>query len=176
MPWWKQKEAYVHTRAELEAALRRAQRIVVEGDPALAAYAAALTQTGAAPPSQAARLRPLGELERSAHLARHTRPPRLWPWIAGAGIFAAGAAAAVLLEHFSAASTRHAAAAAGAGTLDPIRLAWPAAAVIALLALFFIARQVTGAGTRERAAWRLESAPSAPGRPVIIARVPRGLA
>ena len=178
MPWRKQKEVHVRTYAELETALRRAERIVVEGDANLAAYAAALADPEpalVAPAPEGARLRPLGDFEREAHPPRTTRPPRLWPWIAGAGIFAIGAAAAVLLEHFSAASARLGAAQAGTAspTLDPARLTWPAVAVVTLLVLFFIARQVTGTDTHERAGWRLVSPPASPGRPVILARVPR---
>ncbi len=179
VPWLKQKEVHVRTYAELETALRRAERIVVEGDANLAAYAAALAEPETvAPAHEAGRLRPLGDFEREAHLPRTTRPPRLWPWIAGAGVFTVGAAAAVLLEHFSAASARLGAAPTGAAnpTLDPTRLTWPAVAVVVLLVLFFIARQVTGEDTHERAGWRLESPPQSPGRPVIIARIPRRMA
>jgi hypothetical protein len=174
VPWRKPKEVHVHTRAELAAALRGAERIVVEGDETLTAFAAHMAHVElpefTAPEGR--RLRPLGEAERSAHAPRTSSSPRLWPWVAGAAVFAGGAAAAVWLEHFSTASAR-AGAVAAAPAQNPILLAWLAAAVGVLLALFFVARRVTADQADARGFWRLESPPPPLGRHLILARVPR---
>jgi hypothetical protein len=172
MPWKPAREVRVKTRAELEAAMRSADRIVVDGDASLAAYAASLANGGpfdepALP--QAARLRPLGEMERAAHAPRTAKPPRLWPWVAGAAVLTVGAGAAVLREHFARAA--RAGDATGAPPMDPTLLVWPAIAVIVLLALFFALRQATGEGGHEAVAWRTEPA-SAYGR-VTITKVRR---
>ncbi len=174
MPWRKPKEVHVHTRAELEAALRGAGRIVVEGDDSLAAYAAhmAHVELPAAPSPAIPRLRPLGEAERSAHAPRAASAPPLWPWVAGAAVFAGGAAAAVWLEHFSTASAR-AGIIAGAPAQDPALFAWLAAAIGVLIALFFVARGVTGAAAGAHGAWHVESLPPPLGQHLILARIPR---
>jgi hypothetical protein len=164
----------------LEQALRSAERIVVDGDASLAAYAAHLAGAGmpAPEPDHSPTLKPLDAAARAAHPQRTARPPRLWPWVLGAGMFAVGAAAAVLLEHFSQAEIHagHAIRAGIAAQLDPWRLVWPAAAVAVLLALFFVARGLIGEHPHGGPFWRLENAPLAPGRPLILARVPRRLA
>jgi hypothetical protein len=182
MPSRKIREVQVHTRAELQAALQRAERIVVEGED-LASYAAAMAGGGRrapGPPAAGARLRPVAAGERAGHVpvGRHT--PRLWPWVVGAAAVAAGAGAAVLLEHFARVKATltppSAAVAAGpaapAAPLDPALLFWPAASVALLLALFFVARRMLPSPP-PRAAWRVAEA--AQGR-VVIARVDTGAA
>jgi hypothetical protein len=101
--------------------------------------------TGSAP-----RLRPLGAAERTAHPPRTTRPPRLWPWVAGAAAVVVGCVAALLLEHFEVAR-RHPG--APPAPLDASRLIWPAVAVAVLLALFFVARRVTSGGRASHETW-----------------------
>jgi hypothetical protein len=173
VPWLKQREVHVHTRAELQAALRRAERIVVEGDASLTAYAAQVAGVSAPSPQAGPRplLKPLDAAERAAHPPRSSKPPRLWPWVAGAFALAIGAAAAVLLEHFSQASSRLSAAPAAAAA-DPIKLAAPAAAVAVLLALFFLAKHLIGGQSHGRASWQLENPAHPAGAPLVLARLP----
>jgi hypothetical protein len=145
--------------------MRSADRIVVEGDASLAAYAASLANGAAFDEPQTAasptmRLRPIGELERAAHTPRTTRPPRLWPWVAGAGVLTAGAAAALLREHFSRLATAQTASAA---PMDASLLLWPAVAVLLLLGMFVAIRLATGDSVHAVAAWRAEIPTGAPG-------------
>jgi hypothetical protein len=177
MPW-SHKEVRVRSRAELQAALRRAERIVVEGDDGLAAYAASVAggspREATAP--DGARLRPLGAAERAAHVAVGGNGPRLWPWVAGAAGVAAGAAAAVLLEHFARVTATLASAKGAAPRVDalphappdPSLLLWPSVAVALILGLFFVARRMTSADRAVTPAWRIAEADQ--GR-VVIARV-----
>jgi hypothetical protein len=174
MPWKPAREVRVQTRAELEAAMRSADRIVVDGDASLAAYAALLANGGAfdephAAASPSMRLRPIGDVERAAHAPRTARAPRLWPWVAGAAVLLAGAAAAVLREHFSRLATAQTASAA---PMDASLLLWPAVAVAVLLAMFFALRQATGDTVHAPAAWRAEAPSGGKGR-VIITKVHR---
>ena len=174
MPWKPAREVRVKTRAELEAAMRSADRIVVDGDASLAAYAASLASGGAFDEPHAAispgmRLRPIGEIERAAHAPRTARPPRLWPWVAGAGVVTAGAAAAVLREHFSRLTTAQP---TNAAPMDASLLLWPAVAVAVLLAMFFAIRQATGDAAHAPASWRAEAPAGGNGR-VIITKVRR---
>jgi hypothetical protein len=174
----------VTDRAALDAALRSADRIVVEGDAGLTAYAARLAATGLPraaapiPTPEGAGLRPVAAQERAAHVAslggRAGRPPRLWPWIAGAAALAVGAMAALLLEHFARAPTapprgvHGAAALAGtrAASATPITdLVWTGVAVVLIAALYLIARQAISAGRDVRTAWQVTE--KAGGRVVI---------
>jgi len=179
MPSRKIKEVRVRTRAELQDALQRAERIVVEGDDGLAAYATAMAGGGrraAAPPPEGARLRPLAAAERTGHVAADRRTPRLWPWVVGATAVAVGAGAAVLLEHFARVTATLAPPRGSLPSLpavlaaphDPALLAWPTALVVLILALFFIARRVLPSQPPTSPAWRI--AETAQGR-VVIARV-----
>jgi hypothetical protein len=179
MPSRNIREVQVHTRAELQAALQRAERIVVEGDEGLAAYAAAVAGGGrraTAPAAEGARVRPIALAERDSHVAIGQRTPRLWPWVVGAAAVAVGAGAAVLLEHFSRvtgtlAPLRGSLAsppAPLAGTHDPTLLAWPAALIVLILALFFVASRVLPNKPPTPPAWRVAEATQ--GR-VVIARV-----
>jgi hypothetical protein len=178
MPSRKIREVQVHTRAELQAALQRAERIVVEGDRGLAAYAAAMAGGGrrAAPVAEGARLRPLQTEERAGHMNVARGAPRLWPWVVGAAAVTAGGAAAVLLEHFTRATATLARPAgvvpalppALAAPHDPALLAWPTALVLLILALFFVARRVLPSQSPSPPGWRV--AEMAEGR-VVIARV-----
>jgi hypothetical protein len=110
----------------------------------------------------AARLRPLHDDDRAAHLPRTTRPPRLWPWIFGAALFALAAVAALLLEHFSHVTASLAAGGAPvppplpARPLDLNRLVLPGAAIVVLLVLFFAARWATSSSA-DKANWRNRS-------------------
>jgi len=165
MPWKPAREVHVKNRAELEAAMRSADRIVVDGDASLAAYAALLaggaTADDPAVPA-AARLQPIGDLERAAHAPRTARPPRLWPWVAGATVLTAGAVAALLREHFS----RAAATITPAGALPPAELTlllWPALLVGVVIALFVVLRMATPETVHGPAAWRAEAAPRGAG-------------
>ena len=184
MPSRKIREVQVHTRAELQAALQRAERIVVEGDEGLAAYAAAVAGGGrraAAPAAEGARLRPVGLAERDGHVAIGRRTPRLWPWVIGAAAVATGAGAAVLLEHFARVTATLAPSrgslpspsVAVAAPHDPALLAWPAALIVLILALFFLASRGLPNKPPLPPAWRV--AESARGR-VVIARVHSGAA
>jgi hypothetical protein len=184
MPSRKIREVHVRTRAELQVALQRAERIVVEGDDGLAAYAASVAGGGrraAAPPAEGARLRPLGMAERAGHVAVGRRAPRLWPWVVGAAALAVGAGAAVLLEHFARVTATLApprgglppAPASLAAPLDPALLAWPVASVALILVLFFVAGRVLPNKPPAPPAWRVAEA--AQGR-VVIARVHTGAA
>lgn len=177
MRWKPAREVRVQTRAELEAAMRSADRIVVEGDASLAAYAASLASGGAfdephATAPTAMRLRPIGELERAAHSPRTARVPRLWPWVAGACVVTAGAGAALLREHFSSLATAQA---ANAAPMGPSLLFWPAVAIAVLLAMFFAIRQATGDTVHTNAAWRAEAPSGASGGKgrVVITKVRR---
>jgi hypothetical protein len=161
MPWKPAREVHVKTRAELEAAMLSADRIVVDGDASLAAYAALLAGGAAGsdpgvPP--AARLRPIGDLERAAHAPRTARPPRLWPWVGGAAVLTAGAGAALLREHFSrAAATLDPA--GGQPPVDLTLLLWPALLVGVLIVLFVVLRMATTEAVHGPPAWRAEAAP-----------------
>jgi len=179
MPSRKIREVHVHTRAELQEALQRAERIVIEGDDGLAAYATTVAGGGrhaVAPAAEGARLRPVATTERDGHVPIGQRTPRLWPWVIGAAAVAVGAGAAVLLEHFarvtaSLAPTRGSMPlppAALAAPHDPALLAWPAALVVLILALFFVASRVLPNKPPTPPAWRVAEA--AQGR-VVIARV-----
>ncbi len=151
----------VTTRAALDAALRSADRIVVEGDAALVEYAAGLV--GARPrEAEAAPLRPPGAPEREAHIARMSRAPRLWPWVAGAIVFAAAAGAALLLEHFSRPGGRPAA----PPPRNALTLSWPAIAVLVIVALYVVARRARPSGGGR--GWRISE--RSEGR-VVITRV-----
>jgi hypothetical protein len=157
-------EVHVTNRAELDAALRSADRIVVEGDPGLTAYATRLAATGLqhatapVPTLEGAGLRPVAAQERAAHVPTAARPPRLWPWIAGAAALAVGATAALLLEHFARAPTamqprlHTAPAATGTNLAD---LAWPAVAVVLIAALYLILRQAISSGRDVQIAWQV---------------------
>jgi hypothetical protein len=156
------REARVTTRGELDAALRAADRIVVEGDTDLIEYAARLA--GIAPrETDSATLRPPAPPEREAHIARMSRAPRLWPWVAGAIAFAAAAGAALLLEHFSRPGRVTGAA---PPVFQPATLAWPAIAVLVILALYIVARR-SGPSDRSRA-WQVSEKSA---RRVVITRV-----
>jgi hypothetical protein len=179
MPSRKIREVRVHSRAELQDALQRAQRIVVEGDEGLAAYATAVAgggRRGAAPAPERARLRPVAVAERAAHVPVGTRAPRLWPWVVGAAAVAVGAGAAVLLEHFARVTATLAPPRGGmppvpapvAARIDPALLTWPAASILLILVLFYIASRVLPSKPQAPSAWRVAEA--AQGR-VVIARV-----
>ena len=179
MPSRKIREVQVRTRAELQAALQRAERIVVEGDRDLTAYAAAMAGGGrraAAPAAEGARLRPLETEERAGHVNVARSAPRPWPWVFGAAAVTAGGAAAVLLEHFTRVTAQLARPAGGmpapppalAAPHDPALLAWPAALVLLILALFFVARRVLPSQSPPPLGWRV--AEIAEGR-VVIARI-----
>jgi hypothetical protein len=151
----------VTTRAALDAALRSADRIVVEGDAALVEYAAGLAEARPRE-AEAAPLRPPGAPEREAHIARMSRAPRLWPWVAGAIVFAAAAGAALLLEHFSRPGGRSAA----PPSFNALTLAWPAIAVLVIVALYVVARRASPSGSGR--GWRISE--RSEGR-VVITRV-----
>jgi hypothetical protein len=156
-----EREVRVTTCAEFDAALRSADRIVVEGDAGLVDYAAGLA--GTAPRDTSAEtLRPPGALEREAHIVRMSRAPRLWPWVAGAIAFAAAAGAALLLEHFS----RPGRLPATPPAFNAATLTWPAVAVILILALYIVARRASPSDTRR--AWQVSE--KSAGR-VVITRV-----
>jgi hypothetical protein len=87
--------------------------------------------------SDGAALRPPGEAEREAHIARMSRAPRLWPWVAGAAALAVAAGAALLLEHF----TRPGRLAEAPAGFSAVTLVWPALAVLFILALYVVARR-----------------------------------
>ncbi|MEJ0047186.1 MAG: hypothetical protein WDN04_14530 [Rhodospirillales bacterium] len=172
----------MHNRAELQDALQRAERIVVEGDDGLAAYAAAMAGGGrraAAPPAEGARLRPVAAAERAGYTPIGRHAPRLWPWVVGAAGVAIGAGAAVLLEHFTRVTASLAPArgtlppspAALAVPLNPALLAWPAALIALIVVLFFVASRVLPNKPPAPPAWRVDEA--AQGR-VVIARVHSG--
>ncbi len=171
MPWDHGREVRVTSRAELDAALRSADRIVIEDDPGLTAYARHIA--GGDPAlaiATARRLRPIADLERDAHVATLSRAPRLWPWVAGAAGLAVAAGAALLLEHFarpeSAAARR--AALVPAARIDPATLAWPAVTVALIVALYLIARQAIASGRDVQIAWQITE--KVGGR-VVITRV-----
>ena len=179
MPSRRIKEVHVHTRAELQDALQRAERIVVEGDDGLAAYATAVAGGGrraAAPAPEGARLRPLAAAERTGHVPADRRTPRLWPWVVGAAAVAVGAGAAVMLEHFARVTATlapprgslPAPPAALAAPHDPTLLEWPAALIVLILALFYVASRVLPNKPPSPTTWRVAEA--AHGR-VVIARV-----
>lgn len=178
MPWEHAREVHVSSRAALDRALRSADRIVVEGDATLADYARRLANQGqphgAPVAAGAARLRPLAETERAAHVTSRSRPPRLWPWVAGALGLTLAAGAALLLEHFAApGAAAHAMPAALPAATDLTILAWPAVAVTLLLALYLLARQTVAADRDGRIAWRVSEKT---GGPVVITKVRAGAA
>ncbi|HTZ70608.1 MAG TPA: hypothetical protein VMB71_08160 [Acetobacteraceae bacterium] len=168
MSWDRHREVHVTNRAELDAALRSADRIVVEGDATLTAYAAHLAGVtpATAPAPDGARVRPLGDQERAAHLANRPPPPRLWPWVAGAAALIVAAGAALLLEHFARLPAGGIAPAApplpheapafprfAPGSLTT--LAWPGVAVVLIVAVYFITRQAITSGRDVQIAWQL---------------------
>jgi hypothetical protein len=162
MLWDRGKEVHVTNRAELDEALRSADRIVVEGDPSLAAYAARLAgidsprAAAPAPTMEGAGLRPVAAHEREAHVASAGRPPRLWPWVAGAAALAVGAAAALLLEHFARAPSELApGSGAGAHEANLGDLAWAGVAVVLIAALYLIVRQALASGRDVDIAWQV---------------------
>jgi hypothetical protein len=139
--------------------MRSADRIVVDGDASLTAYAALLVggaSTGEPAVPAAARLRPIGDLERAAHAPRTARAPRLWPWVAGAAVLTAAAAAALLREHFTRAAAPFAQTGA-APSVDLTLLLWPAVAVAVLVLLFLVLRMATADEAHGPSAWRAEA-------------------
>jgi hypothetical protein len=163
MSWRPAREVHVKTRAELEAAMRSAERIVVDGDASLAAYAALLAggggPSGGGPGDtglpDAARLRPVSDLERAAHAPRTARAPRLWPWVAGAAVLTAGAGVALLREHFAAGAALPGQ--PGFATASSLSLLiWPALAVATLIFLFLVLRLATAETAHGPAGWRAE--------------------
>ena len=188
MSWGRGKEVRVTSRAELDAALRSADRIVIEGDPALAAYAAGLASTAPNAPSPSPpsgmELRPVASAEREGHIAAPARAPRLWPWVAGVLALALAALAAVWLEHFAKLpapqrsvmpgwTALHAPPAApaqmaGQTAGGAANLAWPAVAIVLIAAIYMIARQAIAAGRDVQIAWQVTEKVS--GR-LVIAKV-----
>jgi len=110
------------------------------------------------------RLRPVGDAERAAHVASPQAAPRLWPWVAGAAMLAAGTAAAFALEHFSRVTATFGAVGAGVPGAAPLShavgfdagvLAWPGAAAAAILAAYYAVRALTAERRGTHPAWHV---------------------
>lgn len=156
------REVRVKTRPALDMALVRARRIVVEGDPELADYAA--SRIGAEPPAPTApgACPRVSEEDRRAHVRGLGADMLMWPWLSGAALLIVGAGAALVLERFSRVTAtlgRNLAAPDAAQppppAVDPGVMALAALVIAAIAACFYVLHRATTAEAHGRGAWRV---------------------
>lgn len=168
-----EREVRVGTRPALDMALIRARRIVVEGDPDLADYAA--RRIGAEPPAadQRAGSPTVSEEDRRAHVRGLGADMLMWPWLSGAALLAVGVGAALVLERFSRVSATLGRSLAPQGeppaqppAVDPGVMVLAALVIAAIAACFYVLRRATTAEAHGRDAWRI--AERSPTRLVLV--------
>lgn len=153
------KTVRVTRREDLDAALRHATRVVVEGDAALTGWAVARV-TGEGGAEAGPRLRAIADEDRAAHVAVGRAPNRLWPWVAAALGLAALVATAFLVERVAVPqAVRHPEFARPHGGSPPTAswapLVWPVAFVIVAVLGFLLVRRGLASGRDVTVSWKV---------------------